>query len=694
MRISSRLWVSATVAAVGLGSAAVGLPGQAVAASGVARVADNVPSYASTANLTGHADGSSMVTVSVYLQGRSSAALGSLLRDLQDPHSARYHQFLSAVQFRQQFAPAPADASAVQQWLKKAGFVIGHTPANRAYVDATGTVSQVEQTFGVTENTYRVEGHTVRGNAQAPAVPSDLASSVSFVGGLDDSDFFAKPSNTSAGKPAAGPGVGYSTPGPCSTYAGDHPATVTPPAHQYGSNLSWTPCGYDPFQVRVAYGLPGNYSTGDALTGRGIRIGITDAFASPTIQADLDQYSLNHGLPLTKIEQHVTPGIYRFPENRFDPQGWYGEESLDVDAAHSIAPEATLVYEGGNNSNEPLDHALIDMIDNHRADIITNSWGINGDPKTFGSFHNTEAALQQAAATGISVLFSSGDTGDVAAETGLAQSSWPASSPYATAVGGTSLLLTSASGSKSEFGWGTYKSNLVNAVISPPATGTTVTADGYSPWPPAFLYGSGGGLSRIFAQPPYQVGKVNGLGTSTVTASGTPVTYSQPRRVVPDVSMVGDPNTGLLYGQTYDVSGDPLIDAGCTPVAGNREYCERRIGGTSLSSPLFAGVLALVDQARLDNGDGLLGFANPALYSLSSGLVDVLAPAAPTAVLRNAEVTPTSLQTSVRTINSVPQSVNGPVIEGADTSLRTTAGYDNVTGLGTPDIPGLVAALS
>jgi subtilase family serine protease len=157
--------------------------------------------------------------------------------------------------------------------------------------------------------------------------------------------------------------------------------------------------------------------------------------------------------------------------------------------------------------------------------------------------------------------------------------------------------------------------------------------------------------------------------------------------------MLADPNTGMLYGETYAISGDPLVDVGCTTVSVQLEYCERRIGGTSLASPLFAGVLALADQARATNGLGTIGFVNPALYTARTGLVDVKAPTTATAVLRNVEVDPTTFLTTLRTINSVPSSALGGVIEGADTSLRTTDGYDNVTGLGTPMVPGLVAAL-
>lgn len=692
MRLSraSRLWLAGAVTTV-TAAALAGVPSGAGAATTV-KVAGNVPSYAVASAKRGPANGSGRLTVSVYLAGRNAAGLAHLVHDLNDPRSASYHKFLTAAQFRASYAPTSVDVSAVKSFVSGTGLKVTYAPANGAYIDATGTVAQVAKAFAVTQNLYRYQGRLLRANAEAPSIPAALGGKVLFVGGLDDSELLIRPSSAGREGRQAPPGEGYSTPGPCSTYAGQVTGTVSPPAYQYGATIPWTPCGYTPQQVRVAYGLPADWHA-SALTGRGIRVGITDAFASPTIQQDLNLYSAHYGLPQTTIEQHVTPGIYNFPENLLDPQGWYGEESLDVDAVHAIAPEATLVYAGGNNSFSPLDHALIDMIDNHRADIITNSWGIYGDPQQFGHVKSDELAFMQAAATGISVLFSSGDNGDVAAITGLAQGSWPSTSPYVTAVGGTSLMLQNAGGTKQEYGWGTYKSTLLGA--SSTDGYRTVTGTGWSPWPPSFVYGSGGGISRIFAQPAYQQGVVpTALATQAATASGATYTYSSPHRVTPDVSMVGDPNTGLLYGETYAISGDPLIDAGCTTLSARLEYCERRIGGTSLSSPLFAGVLALVDQARAANGLGTVGFVNPALYGTArAGLVDVLAPATPTAVLRNAEVDPTTLTTSLRTINSVPVGTTGPVIEGADTSLRTTSGYDNVTGLGTPAVMALVAAL-
>jgi subtilase family serine protease len=261
-----------------------------------------------------------------------------------------------------------------------------------------------------------------------------------------------------------------------------------------------------------------------------------------------------------------------------------------------------------------------------------------------------------------------------------------------------SLSFGALFGAKDEYGWGTYTSSLTAGSVSP--DGTQVTGSAWTPWPPDFLYGSGGGPSIHFAQPDYQQNAVpQPLATSTVDSNGNKIPLSPARRVVPDIAMDGDPNTGAVYGQTYNISGDPLIDAGCVQISNKLEYCERRIGGTSLSSPMFAGVLALAAQARLAAGKSPLGFVNPALYSVAAAkpntgaIVDVAPPSSPTAVLRNAQVA-SGIETRGRTINSTATGPSGPVVQGADTSLRTTSGWDNVTGLGTPFAPALIPALA
>jgi subtilase family serine protease len=686
MRLRTRAGLSGIAV---LGMVAAGLTvGTTAEAATTTAVRGNVPAFATAAHRAGTVPGSARLTVTVYLTPRNQASLPRVVRELYRPGSGTYRHYLSPAQFHAQFSPSRATVSAVKSFLAGAGLKVGSVASNRMYVDATGTVAQVERAFHVTQATYRVQGRLVRSNAEAPRIPSTLAGKVLFIGGLDASQTLVHP--------AAPPPTAVAPIKPCSTFYADHVATVTPPAYQYGSTIPFAFCGLTPQQIRVAYGLPADWRTPGAPTGAGIRVGIVDAFASPTEPFELNRFSAEHGLPTvdsSNFTQLVVPGTFHFPENLLGAQSWYGEESLDLVAVHSMAPEASITYVGAVNNEIPLDHALEALIDSHRVDVITNSWGYNGEPSPLGLKRAEQLAFMQAAAEGISVLFSSGDDGDVGAITGLAQGSWPASSDWVTAVGGTSLLLRDASGAKSEYGWGTYFSTL----LDPTLNGTALRGSGWSPWPPAFLFGSGGGPSRAIAQPWYQRGVVGDLGDSaTIYSGGVPsgtLTYTTPRRVVPDVAMDADPYTGLLVGETFTTSSFAPDNEGCTALTARTEYCETTIGGTSLASPLFAGILALVDQRRAENGLGTVGFVNPALYgSARSALTDVLPPPSPMGFVRTRQ-TPAGLSARFITINSTVTSTTSPVIEGADTSLRTRPGYDDVTGLGTPRLHALIRAL-
>jgi subtilase family serine protease len=429
-------------------------------------------------------------------------------------------------------------------------------------------------------------------------------------------------------------------------------------------------------------------------------------YASPTIQEDVNRYSKNHGLPrLTSknFRQIVPAGLFDVPaDDPCGPQGWYGEESLDFDAVHSMAPGASIIY-SATACTDPGNGGLYELIDNHLADIVTNSYGFNGENLPTDFINAEDQYFLQAAAEGMSILFSSGDSGDLAAINGYASGSWEATSPYVTAVGGTSLALFNRSGEKKEWGWGTYRVSMNGVTVS--ADGKTIATSGPA-LPFAYYAGAGGGPSVIELAPWYQAAIPYGLSGYTTLVDGTVVPLGAAYRVTPDISMVGDPYTGFLYGETFTIAGDPVSDSGCTPISATTEYCEGSIGGTSLSSPLFAGVLALVNQARFQHHKGPVGFVNPALYALGHGgdddsasapIVDVKKPSSPTALLRGYLGNPNRLR--VVTINSVPNPSYVPgednqpaVIEGANTSYLTTRGYDEVTGFGTPNVPALIRA--
>ena len=237
-------------------------------------------------------------------------------------------------------------------------------------------------------------------------------------------------------------------------------------------------------------------------------------------------------------------------------------------------------------------------------------------------------------------------------------SDWPASSPWVTAAGGTSIGVGVSGEYLFETGWGTRRSRW----------NSTCTTDGSLAWCPTppgkWIYGSGGGVSRLFPEPSYQVGVVP---DAVFTAQG------RTGRAVPDVAAFADPNTGYLIGQTQ------------TFPDGSIAYSEYRIGGTSLSSPIMAGIMALADQASGSRH----GFANPALYALhasntySEAFHDVVDPPRTVAAVRadySDFVSSLPLRHTLRTMNQT-------------LSLHTAPGWDDVTGLGTPNA-AFVPALS
>ena len=178
-----------------------------------------------------------------------------------------------------------------------------------------------------------------------------------------------------------------------------------------------------------------------------------------------------------------------------------------------------------------------------------------------------------------------------------------------------------------------------------------------------------------------------------------------PRRVSPDISADADPYTGYLFGESYTIAGDGHSDIGCTKTSATTEYCEIAEGGTSLASPLMAGVMATVNEVRGLLARPLVGFANPWLYSSrigkttnSAGINQITAPTTPTAVLRGYVNNPN--QVRVVTVNSVPQVItttpfplevcSTAICEGInDVFNYVTPGYNDVTGLGVPYLPFL-----
>jgi subtilase family serine protease len=653
----------------------------------------------------------------MFLGFRNMDALKALIAAQYRPGSAQYQKFLTPEQFREKFAPDAAKVALVQDTLTKLGFTLEYTPKSGLFVQAAGTVAQVKSAFGVSQDLYAYKGNTLRANTETPHLPGKIAGIVTYVAGLDDTarlrkshhvnahgqDLDAVQSARIAAVKRMVESISTNAPPPvqdgivgkfCSTYYGDHTAKLSTKPGVYPQTLPWGLCSYTPQQLRQAYGV--NKVT---ETGKGVRVGIVDVYASPTIEDDANRYSKNHGLPqLTYLnfQQIVPPGLFNVSaKDACGPQGWYEEETLDVEAVHSMAPGAFIIF-GGITCTDPGNAALYNFIDNHLVDIVTNSYGFNGEQLPADFIESENQFFMQAAAEGMSIVFSSGDDGDVAAANNIASGSFEATSPYVTGVGGTSLALRNAKGVKQEWGWGNYRAFLADAKVA--ANGGSIATSGLE-LPFAFYSGAGGGPSLSQLAPSYQARVPYSLSGFTTLKNGSRVPLETAHRVTPDIAMVADPYTGFLDGETYTKAGDPTFDSFCTSLSKTTEYCEIGIGGTSLASPLFAGVLALANQARFADNKPAIGFVNPALYTLAVGnpgttsapIIDVQAPAQPTALLRGY----VNDQTEVRvvTMNSAPNATGKATVEGADTSYLTKKGYDEVTGLGTPYVPALIDAL-
>jgi len=253
-----------------------------------------------------------------------------------------------------------------------------------------------------------------------------------------------------------------------------------------------------------------------------------------------------------QFRQIVDPGLATQPPQT-DESGWYGEETLDIEAVHGMAPGAKIVFLGALNSQDAtLDMVMNNVIDHRLARIVSNSYGELGEQLPPELIKAENSIYLQAALEGIGIYFSSGDNGDEVDTLGYRTVDWPASSPWVTAVGGTSLGVGACNQYLFETGWG---------------TGHSVLGDGvWTPDPPGdWWYGGGGGTSVLYRQPWYQH-RVVPASIADYFDTGTNW------RAVPDVAMDGDPTTGMLVGETQTFSDGVYYDT-------------YRIGGTSLSCP-------------------------------------------------------------------------------------------------------------
>jgi subtilase family serine protease len=410
---------------------------------------------------------------------------------------------------------------------------------------------------------------------------------------------------------------------------------------------------FTPTSMQNSYNLPPLYANGNE--GQGVTIAIIDSFGNPNIASDLANFDTQMGLPHMCGEPGVVCGagkptfqhvywngktqVKSPPPGAQNPglqnrDAWTLETSLDVEWAHAMAPLANILNVTTNPAETQGVQGLPAMmnaeqfiVDNHEATVISQSFGTTEE-----AFNGTQSLLNlrhafiSAAADGVTVLASSGDFGTAnpgktpvnnPATIPYPTVNWPASDPLVTGVGGTYLCTDPVTGV---------------GVDSADPPGTCQANPGVREigW-----IDSGGGFSHVFARPSYQ---------DTLPAGSTPIGAM---RGVPDVAFQASARTGTLVYDTGASAGGWFI-----------------VGGTSCSSPQFAGLVAIADQIAKHG----LGQINPTLYQLASG---------------------PNYSTYFYDVTTGNNHAN-PSVPG----YQATVGWDPLTGLGTPNAATLVPALA
>jgi len=654
----NRPWRAALIAAAAtaLVAGVLAFADPAQASSARTPIAGTHPSWANASTrVSPKAVITGTVDVRVYLAGHNQAGLAAYAKAVSTPGNALYGHYLTPSQVMAAYGPTSAQVSAVQKWLTESSLTVTNVKDEMGgYVEVTGSVQDAVKAFGTTFGMFKgPDGKKDRAPAQTATAPAGVAGDVLAVSGLDTASHFAKPTDE-----LPPPGPNYWVAPPCSQYYGQKIATDKPSA--YGAKQPYNVCGYTPRQIRGAYGV-----SQSGMTGKGATVAIVDAYASPTMPGDANQYAAVTGdKPFApgQYKQVLAPNFAFTAANQCDAPLWYGEQTLDIEAVHGMAPDANVVYFGAAScTDQDLGDALSLIVSNHSADIVSDSWGEPADLAVILPVY--EQLFRAGAAEGIGFFFSSGDSGyeNPAEDPGsdMTQTDYPAESPNVTSVGGTSLAIGKSNNYEFETSWGTLLDPLA-------ANGKHWQYPPPGKYPDFYGGSGGGGVSFDFTQPSYQKGIVpNSLATRL--PNGT--INATPMRVEPDVAALADPSTGILVGQTT-----------LQPNGTSFAFSLSRIGGTSVSCPIFAGIEADAQQAA----GHVLGFANPAIYQRfgTSAFRDVTDhPLGPghLAEVRNNYTDPFTktgpLVTFLRTLG-----ING---EGT-AALPAVKGYDDATGVGSP----------
>ncbi|WP_234535543.1 S53 family peptidase [Streptomyces shenzhenensis] len=509
--------------------------------------APRVPAGASAVGAT--APGTTL-HLSVHLSPRDPKRLTDFVTAVSTPGSPLYHHYLAKGQFASAFGPTRATIAGVSQALKAAGLSPGKVSSDGLSIPVTATVARASHAFGTKFRNVRLKDGTTRYlNTSAPALPADVAASVTGIVGL--SNVSTVTSHHSAVRHVSEP----------TSLARSSPRTVAPRTYSPGLCADFTGSGltdgtdyYSPGKLAGNYGM-----TSSSAVGAGQTVAVFELENVDNASIASYQSCLGTSTSVSHVYVDTTAGSGAAAGSTVDGATVGVESALDIEDLIGLVPGASIIDYQGVDASSATDQNVIDvyqkMVTDDQAQVISTSWGLCEALESSATANAENTIFAEAAAQGQSVVAASGDSGSSDCEPATGSSSAavddPASQPYVTGVGGTTM---NGSGSS--------------------ATQAAWNSGGA---------GSGGGVSARWKPTVYQ----GGVATTTM-------------RAVPDVAALADPGAGYpIYYLDDTQSASPLPGI---------------IGGTSGAAPTWAAAIVQANASGACQTNGQVGFLNDAVY--------------------------------------------------------------------------------
>jgi hypothetical protein len=621
--------------------AAAGVVGPALSAQSANRINENIdseqvsvlpnhlPLWAAPTNDVGAVPANrpfESLTLVLARSPEQEAAFDQFLADQQNTASPDYHHWLTPVEVGQRFGLSDQDIVTITGWLQSQGLHVNWVAPSHIFIGFGGTAAEVGRAFQTEMHTYNVGGVPRISVNSDPKVPAALLPAIKAIRGLYTID--EQPVHHVSAVESASPQM-----------------TTSSGAHYIAPN-DWD----------TIYDVPVSY------TGAGKTIGIVSW--AHTNFADFDNFRSKTGATFANPVEVVPtayggidpgPALTAPPSGSSSTLGGQEEATLDVLRSGSVAPAATLLLvvssPSGSNDGIGADAQYLVGTTPVPAQVMSISFGACESGAGSGGGAFWDSLFQTAAAEGISVFVSSGDSGASGCDAAFTappaspkanSPNYICSSAYATCVGGTQFADTV---SPSTYWSSTNGAGYLSALgyIPEGAWNESTTSS---------VAASGGGVSTVIATPTWQ--------------TGTGVPSARTGRYTPDVAFSASGHDG------YFACMAAITGGGCVTSGGTFGFII--FSGTSAAAPGMAGVTALLDQ-KLGAAQGNL---NPHLYSLAAS-----APAAfHDATIASSGVSGCSLNTASICNNSIPNSTGG----GAQAGFLLNTGFDEATGLGSLDV--------